>query len=944
MTDSLRRCANQGCDNLCLLPWAEAGTEGNSDITQFCSKHAKEEFASKNGAHIDQDWVSALSECLRTRKATQRLFLFDAECQGARFEDLDLQRSLFLRCDLSRASFCGANLKEANFLGSLLNNADLSNSTLEGACLMGVQANFSLVANSNLCGVTGGMDRQESGFPNVLKDTSPDSLISSLENAWKHGPRLQKDKGDEGPPSGDRTIRQLEMKEAVLRASDLTNANLIDAIMSGTALDYTRLQGADFSSCHLEDCSFSHSSLGNTTFANAQLDRADFSACFTPDPAEIKDTQSSTVIFDEADMDGGSLASCYFFCASLRNVHARRLDCRAMTLGPGSTLSGDFSNSRFGYADLIGCTLGEDEMAINLRDSDLSHIYAVEVYMVCDDMDSSCFERARFECREDFALTLRRNNGNGRNARADMILASLCAQERRQTMICGKPCGEKAVIQPAAVSFRAATLNVITFEDIYFLAADFSNSLTELTKDSNVCYDSCDFDNAVIGLPLQVQMPEVHQLFWACSFRNSMIIDYDDIKEVRKENSVCMIFRGCRFQSSAFLRKETTDTNEPDLGADAGSLKFIECTFEQTELHHYFAQSLKQAVLRKCRFLDGQHFGFFSKMEKNRELTQRQVERLLDSIVSATQDFADPKNGSDNGEDQKKSDRQFLWNMFAQSFGALALVDLQSFCLVRLKDVELLDHCTRFSRIFPVCQQSGPSALRLGAECTAILAAALFGSAVMGGWTGKLLGLLHEAGSLSGTFWESLVFGVFALAIPLWWMRTRTFSDTHHASSKPDSCIEQCNAKRVCAKGRSVRGWLASWTPSYEWRTIWARSVYLYGERATHALSTWAVVIGVFALLYFSTGWVSQSAINLGLGGKFNIVGGDPVGSIFSTENPSAGLVNSIYFSVVTFTTLGFGDLHPLHGTKFFAAMEACIGAVLMALFVLSFARRTAAR
>ncbi len=47
-----------------------------------------------------------------------------------------------------------------------------------------------------------------------------------------------------------------------------------------------------------------------------------------------------------------------------------------------------------------------------------------------------------------------------------------------------------------------------------------------------------------------------------------------------------------------------------------------------------------------------------------------------------------------------------------------------------------------------------------------------------------------------------------------------------------------------------------------------------------------------------------------------------------------------LYYSVVTFTTLGYGDFQPTGITRIFAAIEALIGAFLMALFVVTFARR----
>jgi len=50
--------------------------------------------------------------------------------------------------------------------------------------------------------------------------------------------------------------------------------------------------------------------------------------------------------------------------------------------------------------------------------------------------------------------------------------------------------------------------------------------------------------------------------------------------------------------------------------------------------------------------------------------------------------------------------------------------------------------------------------------------------------------------------------------------------------------------------------------------------------------------------------------------------------------------VNSIYFSVVTFTTLGYGDIQPVGFAKYIAASEAVIGASLMALLVFVLGRR----
>lgn len=42
----------------------------------------------------------------------------------------------------------------------------------------------------------------------------------------------------------------------------------------------------------------------------------------------------------------------------------------------------------------------------------------------------------------------------------------------------------------------------------------------------------------------------------------------------------------------------------------------------------------------------------------------------------------------------------------------------------------------------------------------------------------------------------------------------------------------------------------------------------------------------------------------------------------------------AIYFSIVTWTTLGYGDLKPLKYVKYIAAIEAFLGYFFMAIFI----------
>ena len=60
-------------------------------------------------------------------------------------------------------------------------------------------------------------------------------------------------------------------------------------------------------------------------------------------------------------------------------------------------------------------------------------------------------------------------------------------------------------------------------------------------------------------------------------------------------------------------------------------------------------------------------------------------------------------------------------------------------------------------------------------------------------------------------------------------------------------------------------------------------------------------------------------------------------------ENPGSVLgtfLNALYYSLVTFTTLGYGDMHPTGWLKALSAIEALTGAVFMALIVAVIARK----
>ena len=59
-----------------------------------------------------------------------------------------------------------------------------------------------------------------------------------------------------------------------------------------------------------------------------------------------------------------------------------------------------------------------------------------------------------------------------------------------------------------------------------------------------------------------------------------------------------------------------------------------------------------------------------------------------------------------------------------------------------------------------------------------------------------------------------------------------------------------------------------------------------------------------------------------------------------TTNDGPLEFVDALYFSVVTFTSLGYGDISPLGISRFFAASEALIGVFMISLFVVVFTRK----
>lgn len=110
------------------------------------------------------------------------------------------------------------------------------------------------------------------------------------------------------------------------------------------------------------------------------------------------------------------------------------------------------------------------------------------------------------------------------------------------------------------------------------------------------------------------------------------------------------------------------------------------------------------------------------------------------------------------------------------------------------------------------------------------------------------------------------------------------------------------------------------------WFRSWASNVVVrYGESPWRVIGSTACIILACALLYPLYGIETEGAVLR-----------------YATADVGLGqtLLESLYFSIVTFTTLGYGDVQPVGLARVIATSETIAGSALLALLVFVFGRR----
>jgi hypothetical protein len=100
-----------------------------------------------------------------------------------------------------------------------------------------------------------------------------------------------------------------------------------------------------------------------------------------------------------------------------------------------------------------------------------------------------------------------------------------------------------------------------------------------------------------------------------------------------------------------------------------------------------------------------------------------------------------------------------------------------------------------------------------------------------------------------------------------------------------------------------------------------------YGEKPVNVITFSLSLIFVCSLCYFALGVMADGVLT-----SFNMA--------HSLEQNFYNFVSCLYFSVVTFTTLGYGDITPVGLSRVVAALEAFSGSFTLALFVVVFVKK----
>lgn len=163
------------------------------------------------------------------------------------------------------------------------------------------------------------------------------------------------------------------------------------------------------------------------------------------------------------------------------------------------------------------------------------------------------------------------------------------------------------------------------------------------------------------------------------------------------------------------------------------------------------------------------------------------------------------------------------------------------------------------------------------------------------------------------------------------------FENGFNNSSASRVFIKECRFNRSTEKKRLKKGIMTLFDLFSE-----------YGESPSKVFWSGVAIIFVWAFIYFLTGINEPSGVlqlSCNQASSSLIIDcievSDDRVSKLTTWEYFASFFSYLYYSVVTFTTLGYGDFSPQEGpSRFFSAIEAVLGLLFTSLFLATFTKK----
>ncbi len=167
-----------------------------------------------------------------------------------------------------------------------------------------------------------------------------------------------------------------------------------------------------------------------------------------------------------------------------------------------------------------------------------------------------------------------------------------------------------------------------------------------------------------------------------------------------------------------------------------------------------------------------------------------------------------------------------------------------------------------------------------------------------------------------------------------------SFREMYNKNNELDNELELLYKSRVYERRKNFSWRKGESVISNSGRALLGGLSWLFLDRTSRYFTDWMrvirtilVTIIAFAGLYALAPVVNSSSLNLG-----NISG--ITSNITSAGDLLAYLGENLYFSLITFTTIGYGDLLPTGVLRIFAGFQGFLGITLTSVFLVSLAKR----